>query len=232
MSLLLLDLLFIKGVSLDNIPDKLSPSCETGAIEHFGQEEVDWLGIESLEESALKVVGIHLALLAFNSTIQVNLVLLGDSSKLELSHEFSDDHQSIHFGLRVSDILSSHNSVEHLVEVDKSVIHINAHLENDSVDLLFLRIVFFDTNLPPHFSGELIEELVDILDLHADALVGTSEEFPGVLEVDKVILKARQRVVGGQIVLIELLDDDKDEQIEHDLTNNHIESEEEDRCDG
>ena len=177
-------------------------------------------------------MGIHLALLAFNSTIQVYLVLLGDSSKLELSHEFSDYHQSIHFGLRMSDILSSHNSVEHLVEVDKSVIHIDAHLENDSVDLLFLCIVFFDTNLPPHFSGELIKELVDVLDLHADTLVGTSEEFPGVLKVHKVIFEARERVVCGQIVLIELLDDDKDEEIEHDLANNHIEGEEEDRRDG
>ena len=109
------------------------------------------------------------------------------------------------------DILSSHDSVKHLIEIDKSIIHVDAHLENDPIDFLFLRVLTHDTNFPLHVLGELIDELVNILDFHTDALVGGGVDLPGALECFKVVFKARQRVVWRQEVLFELLDDDEDE---------------------
>ena len=119
-------------------------------------------------------------------------------------------------------VLSSHDSVEHLVEVDDSIIHIDAHLEDDPIDFL-LRSLLTHANFPFHICGELIEELVNILDLHADALVATCEHLPGFLELFEIFLEATQRVILLEIVLVELLDDDKDEQIEHDIADNHVE---------
>ena len=40
-----------------------------------------------------------------------------------------------------------------------------------------------------------------------------------------------ERAVRIQVILLELLDDDKDEEIQHDVRNNHVESQEEKWCD-
>ena len=66
-------------------------------------------------------------------------------------------------------------------------------------------------------------------DLHA--LIVAALLLPCLDEVLKIQLEGRQWIVIGQRVLDEVLDDHKNEQVEHDIRDNHDERKEEDRSD-
>lgn len=71
-----------------------------------------------------------------------------------------------------------------------------------------------------------------MLDLDLDTLVSVCGGLlPGHFEIDEVVFKAREWVVVLQVVLAELLDDDQNEKVEHDVGHNHVEENVEQRCD-
>ena len=74
---------------------------------------------------------------------------------------------------------------------------------------------------------EPLEKVVDMLNLHAQALVTAGIVAPGLLERLEVQLKPLQGIVLLDVEFLELLDDDKDEEIEHDVRYNKDEGQEE-----
>ena len=74
---------------------------------------------------------------------------------------------------------------------------------------------------------EPLEKVVDMLNLHAQALVTAGIVAPGLLERLEVQLKPLQGIVLLDVEFLELLDDDKDEEIEHDVRYNQDEGQEE-----
>ena len=70
-----------------------------------------------------------------------------------------------------------------------------------------------------------------MLDLQLGTIVPTCFIPPGLIEVLKVLLEAFKWVIVFYVVLAELLDDDQNEQIEHDVGYEQNEAEEEEWCD-
>ena len=91
-------------------------------MEHLSEEWVDGVAPEGLEE------GMLLAILILGA---IHLGYELDLCDAELSHELIEGHDFVHTDIAE---LSFHNAVEHLVEVDETVVHIDAHLEDDSLD--------------------------------------------------------------------------------------------------
>ena len=112
------------------------------------------------------------------------------------------------------------------MEVDEAVIDVDAHLENSSIDF-FVRGEEREAHFLSHFAREEHNEFGDFLRLHLRTLVGAREILPSRLKVLKISLKSLQTVVIFEVVLLELLNDDEDEKIEHDIAHDHIEQEEE-----
>ena len=66
-----------------------------------------------------------------------------------------------------------------------------------------------------------------MLGLHFDALVAVCEVLPGTFERLEILLEDGERIDFVQIVLLELHDDDQDEEVEHDIADQHDENQEE-----
>ena len=68
--------------------------------------------------------------------------------------------------------LRSHDSVEHLVEVDEALIYVDAHLENHPVDV-FLLVIVIHAHVLLHLAGQLLDEIRYILwlDFHTQVVL-------------------------------------------------------------
>lgn len=75
---------------------------------------------------------------------------------------------------------------------------------------------------------QLHDELFELFRFDLRTLVTVSEDLPLSFESFKVVGKAIEWVVWEDIVLLELLDDNQDEEIEHDVVDQQIEYQEED----
>ena len=62
-----------------------------------------------------------------------NLGLLSQLRKFILCHELADGHYFVELKISGCHELSSHNPVQHLIEVDESIVDIDAHLKHGSV---------------------------------------------------------------------------------------------------
>ena len=137
-------------------------------------------------------------------------------SQLVLSDELANSHHFVELQVFGCHELRPHNPVKHLVEVDEPIVDIDAHLQHDSVDDCILCLVW-NLHLLLHASRQLLEKLRDLLRLDLSALISLCEHLPSLLEVLKVFFEARQRVVVLEVILGELLDDDQDKQVEHNV---------------
>ena len=96
------------------------------------------------------------------------------------------------------------------MEVDEAIIYVDAHLQNDPVDL-FLASELTDSDPYPHSIRQELEEVWDMLGFHFNAGVSVREGAPGRLESFEINLEALKRVILLQVVLLELLQDYQDE---------------------
>ena len=75
-----------------------------------------------------------------------------------LCRQFLHLHNPAELEAFVCHELRSHNSVEHLIEVDEALVYVDAHLENHSVDV-FLLVIVIHAHVPLHLAGQLLDEL-------------------------------------------------------------------------
>ena len=154
--LLLLSLPLVKeGVLLGHV----APRLEAGLVEHLGEEKIDWHGLVLLEIELFKRSAGHFL---------EHFVLESDLCNAILGHQLLNCHDFVEFQANSGHKLSSHDTVEHLVEVDKPIVDVDAHLQNNPVDF-FLPGDFTHANPRLHPGRQCHEELWNLLGLHLDA---------------------------------------------------------------
>jgi hypothetical protein len=104
-------------------------------------------------------------------------------------------------------ILSPHRPVEQLIEVDISIVTLDAHLEQLFLQLSFVILFYSEPELLVLFS-EKSEKLAKILfpDLLTVVFL-LCQLLPDFHEGDLIILKPVKHVIFWQVVLFKLLDD-------------------------
>lgn len=122
--------------------------------------------------------------------------------------------------------LGSHHPIKHLIEVDEAIVHIDAHLDDNALDVEFSGAIG-NAHLLTNALRQSVEEVVDVLDFELHALVPTRVVTPSLFEVLKVFFKPCSWVVILNVILGELLNDDQHEQIEHDVSHQKDEAKEE-----
>ena len=96
------------------------------------------------------------------------------------------------------------------MEVNESFFDIDAHFENDSVYLfVWSRLTHANSHLHP--VRQLLKEIRNVLWFHLRARVLVSEFGPGLLEIFEVFFETLQWVAFIKVILLKLLDNDKDE---------------------
>lgn len=154
--LLLLSLPLVKeGVLLGHV----APRLEAGLVEHLGEEKIDWHGLVLLEIELFERSAGHFL---------EHFVLESDLCNAILGHQLLNCHDFVEFQANSGHKLSSHDTVEHLVEVDKPIVDVDAHLQNNPVDF-FLPGDFTHANPRLHPGRQCHEELWNLLGLHLDA---------------------------------------------------------------
>ena len=122
--------------------------------------------------------------------------------------------------------MGAHDTIQHLVKVYEAVVHIDSHLEDNPVVVRLLEVLF-EPKAGLHLVRQLPKEGRHMLGLHFDALVAVCEVLPGTFERLEILLEDGERIDFVQIVLLELHDDDQDEEVEHDIADQHDENQEE-----
>lgn len=143
-----------------------------------------------------------------------------------LGEQFKDLHLFIDLHVAV---LSTHAPVEKLIEVDVAIVALDGHLEHLLLQLAWLVIVLSETKgvgLVAIFSkdSEELRQLL-LLDLETSILF-LSLCLPDAHETVEVPLEKHYHVIFGQVVFLELLNDDKDEQIKHHMSAHEDQEEE------
>ena len=142
---------------------------------------------------------------------------------LQVNSELSPELRNLHIlvDLEVA-ILASHSSVKQLIEINKAILISNTHLQKVFLDfsltieilpepkrLILVALVPFT---------ELLEEIEKHLLLDPLAPVLLLRELnPHLHEALQVLLELDNHVLLGEVVQLELLDDNQDKQIEHDV---------------
>jgi len=174
---------------------------------HDGQEWVD----------LILLFDDHIIDLIIVNSLILCLLLPSHKEDLELRSELKNLHSLVDFHVSV---LLSHTSVEQFVEIDIANIGIDGHFEYLFLKLSIVVVFFTETKTvilvteiaqPPEKACELI-----FFDFVAFVSV-LSQLFPDLHEAGKIILEFGNHVFFGKIILFELLDDNQNEKIEHDV---------------
>ena len=118
-----------------------------------------------------------------------DLTLLGLLRYFKLGDELADSHHFVEFEVPGSHKLSTHNPVQHLVEVDESIINIDAHLEHNSVNYGVSGSIW-DLHFESHTYRQLFEEGRDLFSLDLNTLVSHCHLNPRFTKGIKVLLEA------------------------------------------
>ena len=114
--------------------DLFVPCDETSPVEHARQKEIHGSWVHLFHESLLSF---------FLRKFLFLLVFIGDLGNLVLSHKFLDCHNPIQFKVDVGDVLSVHDTIEHFIEEDETVIgYSKFHFEHDFIDCSVVCVVF------------------------------------------------------------------------------------------
>ena len=143
----------------------------------------------------------------------------------ELGAQLGDLHVLVDLEVAV---LATHRTVQQLVEVDEAVLVADAHLQQVLLDLCLVVEVLPEAERLVLVALVLLAELLEEIEQHLllDALAAVllpGESDPHFHEALQVLLELDDHVLLGQVVLLELLDDDQDEQVEHDVRDHHNE---------
>lgn len=139
---------------------------------------------------------------------------------LELSTQLEDLHLLVDLEVAV---LAAHATIEELIEVDEAVVTLDTHLEKLLFELTIIVELFSEPQaclFVPFFS-EFPEEFLQLLLLDLEALVSIlSKYFPSLHKVRLIFFEKGDHVLCGQIIFFELLDDDQNKQVKHDMAAN------------
>ena len=117
-----------------------------------------------------------------------------DICDLVLCRKFIYSHQPAELKAPTCHKLSTHHSIEHLMEVDEAIIDVDAHLKHSSIDI-FIICKSREAHVFSHFTWKLHDEIRDFIRFHFHTLIKHREILPSVLKVLKVVLKSLQTVV-------------------------------------
>jgi len=209
-------LLAVLALLSQSLASMLDPSLEGHTEVHHRQEGVD--PVLLLDDVVVDVIVRHLLALV--------LGLHGQHGDVVLIFELDDLHPLGELELAV---LFTHAPVEQLVEVDIALVRLDAHLEDVLLELSI--VVLFSTEPKTRVLGanvsQLSEEPGELVLLDHDAVIPVlSKPLPHLEEGGQVRLELGDLVVLLQVVLLELLDNDQNEKVEHDVsTEQHHEDE-------
>ena len=105
------------------------------------------------------------------------------------------------------------------------VVTLNVHLNNTSDHISRL------STRHPKWLWQFSEEIVQIFLLHASTLISSGILKPLLLERLKLLIEILEDIFLGEIIIIELLYDDENEEIEHDVGADNHKGEEVNRSD-
>ena len=135
--------------------------------------------------------------------------------ELVLREQLKDLHLLVDLHVAV---LAPHASVEKLIEVHVPVVALNCHLQHLLLELGWLVVVLAEAKRRVLVAvlSEHPEELWQLLLLDLEAIVfGLGLRLPHAHETVKISFEPHNHVILGQIVFLELLDDNENEQIQH-----------------
>ena len=188
-------------------PREFNPGLERNLEVHDGQERIDFV---------LFLDQVSQYLIAVWSSFQLPS-LQGQVVNLELSLELKD----LHFLAQLhGSILALHAAVKQLVEVDVAFFALDAHLEQLLLQVSVVVELFVEAQAVVTFTifAQLPEELGQLVFFDLPALVAFHGEFlPHLHKALQVIFEEGDHAFALQVVLFELLDDNQDEQVEHDV---------------
>jgi hypothetical protein len=139
---------------------------------------------------------------------------------LELSLELNNLHLFVQLEVAM---YSSHASVEQFVEVNPAFFRADSHLEHLLFEFTQLLVtddssivsLYFHANRDRH----LLKEVNQLTLFHLDAVELISDLNPALMEDIKVSSECLDGVVFCHIVGLELLDNNQNEQVEHDVSD-------------
>ena len=129
-------------------------------------------------------------------------------------------------------ILCTHHSIQHFIEVNEAIIDIYTHFEDNALNIL-LRGFFTQIHVLMHRWRKTAEKAVNMTDLYLHALESRRISLPCCFETFKVFFKAGQWIIILNVVLAELLNDHQNKEVEHNVSHDKDEGEEEEwgqRC--
>ena len=197
---------------------KFDPREETRLEVHHGEEWVDRCWSPTNHESIL-LDWIWVLFLSF-------FILQSELHDPELSHELVQGH---HFVESDAAELRPHDPVQHFIEVNKAIVNLDAYLDNDALHIQ-LPGSLHDSHLLGHALWQTSKEVIDVLHLHFHALIPSSVVAPCLFEVLEIFLETLPWIVFLNIVLLKLLDNDENEQVQHNVSHQKNEREEEKGC--
>jgi hypothetical protein len=154
----------------------------------------------------------------------ISSTLKSETKDLELCFKLNDLHFLVEFEVTMN---SSHASVEKLIEVNPAFLRSNAHLKNRLFEftqfLDSVSPVFISSHFHTHRNRHITEEVNKLSFLHLDAVEFVSSSYPTLVEHIKVLSKNLDRVIFSYIVSLELLNNNQDEKVKHDVSNNQYE---------
>lgn len=202
---------------------KFEPSFEGDLVVHLRQERIKPAGlVDQLIVDAVLLSGSV-------SVFYLVLRLLGHQKDMVLRPQLKYLHLSAQF--HATELLA-HASVEELVEENVAVVALDAHLQNVLLQLVS-RDVFVKAErvLLVVVAAQLPEEHLQLILFDFVTPISLLREYlPDSVKLVEVILEALDRVVLCQVVFVELLDDDQDEQLQHDVGAHYDHTVEVEKC--
>jgi len=197
------------------LPHRVEPSVETNLVVHHGQEGVNTLAlVGQVVEHMLTVPRLPSLVSGFESKAE----------DLELSLKLNNLHLFVQLEVSMD---SSHASIEQFVEVNPSFFRTDSHLEHLLFEFTQLLVTddpsvisrYFHANWDRH----LLEEVDQLTLFHLDAVELVSDLHPALMEHIKVTSECLDGVVFCDIVGLELLDNNQNEKVEHDVSDHQDE---------
>jgi hypothetical protein len=205
------------GVKCNSIlfTHSVEPGVETNLVVHHRQEGVHTLGlVGQTRERQLSTVVVLGLVSGFHSKAE----------DLELGFKLDNLHFLVELEVAVN---SPHASVEQLVEINPALLRPNSHLQHRLLELLYLSLSLnsgiISLDFHTHGNRHFPEELDQLTLLHLDAVELVSDLDPTLVESVEMACEGLDGVIILHIVRFELLDNNQDKEVKHDVSNHQNE---------
>lgn len=159
------------------------------------------------------------------------LCLYREAKDLELSLKLDDLHLFVELKVAMD---SAHATVKELIEVDPALLGTDSHFEYLLFQLTFLHFshVFgcVRGHLKANWVWQVLEEFNQLPLFHLSAVEAIGSLYPDLVENVKVRSKNLDRIVLSHIVSFELLNNNQNEEVKHDMGDDQNEHDVVGRC--